>query len=225
MVGLGGAIRCPAGKTTSQPLGGRAVTAAGIVSKVADQESLTTARPNVEHVLGEMDAPVTVIEFGDYECPYCAGAAPVLRELVESSAGQVRLVFRNFPLFEVHPHALTAALAAESTADTGGERVFWVMHQKLFVHQARLSDVDLRLYAEAVGADPRLAVGEAAQKYAPIVQADYAMGIEAGVSSTPTLFMNGVAYEGRIDVLSLQHATGQLAGRDSPARRRPWQRR
>jgi protein-disulfide isomerase len=176
-------------------------------------------------VLGEIDAPVTVIEFGDYECPYCAGAAPALRELVASSAGQVRLVFRNFPLFEVHQHALTAALAAESTAATAGEEVFWVMHQKLFIHQTRLSDVDLRLYAEAVGADPRFAVGEAAQRYAPIVQADYAMGIAAGVSSTPALFIDGVAYEGRIDVPSLQHATGQSAGRDAPARRRPWQRR
>jgi protein-disulfide isomerase len=193
---------------------------------VADPQAPTTARPsNVEHVLGEIDAPVTVIEFGDYECPYCAGAAPVLRELVSSSAGQVRLVFRNFPLFEVHPHALTAALAAESTADTGGEEVFWLMHQKLFMHQARLSDVDLRLYAEAVGADPRLAVGEAAQKYAPVVQADYAMGIAAGVSGTPTLFIDGAAYEGRVDVQSLQRATGHLASGDGPARRRPWQRR
>lgn len=199
---------------------------AGIVSEVADPESPTTARPaNVEHLLGAVDAPVRVVEFGDYECPYCAGAAPVLRELVSSSAGQVRLVFRNFPLFDVHPHALTAALAAESTADTGGEEAFWVMHQKLFVHQARLSDVDLRLYAEAVGADPRFAVGEAAQKYAPIVQADYAMGIAAGVSGTPTLFIDGVAYEGRVDVPSLQHAIGMSASGAAPARRRPWQRR
>jgi protein-disulfide isomerase len=212
--------------TSNNHTGGRAVTAAGIVSEVADPEVPTTAAPNnVEHVLGEIDALVTVIEFGDYECPYCAGAAPVLRELVSSSGGRVRLVFRNFPLFEVHPHALTAALAAESTADTGGEKVFWVMHQKLFVHQARLSDVDLRLYAEAVGADPRLAVGEPAQKYAPIVQADYAMGMAAGVSGTPALFIDGVAYEGRVDVPSLQHATGQSARGDSPARRRPWQRR
>lgn len=180
---------------------------------------------NVEHVLGERAAPVTVVEFGDYECPYCAGAAPVLRELVSTSAGQVRLVFRNFPLFEVHPHALTAALAAESTAASGGEDVFWMMHEKLFVHQTRLTDLDLRLYAEGVGADPELAVGEAAQRFAPIVQADYAMGIAAGVSATPTLTIDGVTYAGRIDVASLRRATGLSAGTDAPTRRRPWQRR
>jgi protein-disulfide isomerase len=81
----------------------------------------------VVHVLGDPNAPVTVEEFGDYECPYCAGAAPVLRELIEVSNGHVRLIFRNFPLFEVHPHALTAALAAESASASGGRlsRVPW----------------------------------------------------------------------------------------------------
>src|SRR4051812_12617968 len=81
----------------------------------------------VQHRLGDPDAPTCVVEFGDFECPYCAGAAPVLRELVESSQGQVRLIYRNFPLFEVHPHALTAALAAESVAASAGEDAFWHM--------------------------------------------------------------------------------------------------
>lgn len=179
----------------------------------------------VEHVLGEPDAPVTIVEFGDYECPYCAGAAPVLRELVETSPGRVRLIFRNFPLFEVHPHALTAALAAESAAATGGESVFWVMHQKLFVHQARLGDPDLRLYAELAGADPRAATGAAAQRFAPVVQADYAAGLEAGVSSTPTLFIDGAPYEGRIELSALRRATGVLSAAGAVAGRRPWQRR
>ena len=161
----------------------------------------------VEHVFGDPAAPVTVMEFGDYECPYCAGAAPMLRELVEASGGRVRLVFHNFPLFEVHPHALTAALAAESASASGGEEVFWAMHKALFHHQARLDDVNLRLYAQQVGADPDLAAGAAAQQFAPIVQADYAMGIEAGVASTPTLFVNGDAYEGRVDLASLRRAT------------------
>lgn len=177
------------------------------------------------HVLGERDAPVTVVEYGDYECPYCAGAAPILRELVSTSQGRVRLVFRNFPLFEVHPHALTAALAAESTAASGGESVFWAMHAKLFAHQARLSGPDLRLYAEAVGADPDLAVGDAAQQFAPIVQADYASGLEAGVSATPTLFVDGVPYDGRLDLGALRRATGLPGGVAAQVRRRPWQRR
>jgi protein-disulfide isomerase len=177
------------------------------------------------HVLGEPGVPVTVVEYGDYECPYCAGAAPILRELVSTSQGRVRLVFRNFPLFEVHAHALTAALAAESTAASGGESAFWAMHAKLFAHQARLSGPDLRLYAEAVGADPDLAVGDAAQQFAPIVQADYASGIEAGVSATPTLFVDGVPYDGRLELGALQRATGLSGNVAAQVRRRPWQRR
>ena len=179
----------------------------------------------VPHQFGNPEAPMCVVEFGDYECPYCAGAAPVLRELVSSSDGHLRLIYRNFPLFEVHPHALTAAWAAESTAVTGGEQVFWEMHWKLFTHQARLSDPDLWLYAKAIGADPEFAVGEKAQRFAPIVQADYAGGIEVGVSSTPTLFIDGLAYEGRIDLPSLRRATGLSTEPPAQARRRPWQRR
>jgi protein-disulfide isomerase len=159
------------------------------------------------HVLGDPNAPVTVEEFGDYECPYCAGAAPVLSELVETSGGRIRLIFRNFPLFEVHPHALTAALAAESAAASGGEEVFWAMHRALLHHQARLDDVSLRSYAQQVGADPELATGEAAQQFAPIVQADYEAGIDRGVSSTPSLFIDGEPYSGRVDLAALRRAT------------------
>ena len=203
---------------------------------VADRVRRYLSNP-VSHVLGNPDAPICLVEYGDFECPYCAGAAPVLRELVETSVGQVRLVWRNFPLFEVHPHALTAALAAESVAATGGEQAFWLMHDKLLAHQARLNDFDLRLYAKALGGDPDLAAGEAAQQFAPIVQADYASGIAVGVSGTPTVFINGEPYDGRVDVPSLRKAinlsagalpqpgpTGE-AGRTGQGWRRPWQRR
>jgi protein-disulfide isomerase len=179
----------------------------------------------VAHVLGNPDAATTVEEYGDYECPYCAGAAPVLRELVDSSDGAVRLIFRNFPLFEVHPHALTAALAAESVAATGGEQAFWSMHAKLFLHQSRLSDPDLRLYAELVGGDPRQATGPAAQQFAQAVRADYESGIEAGVSATPTLFIDGAPYDGRIELALLRRSVGLSGGSAGEARRRPWQRR
>jgi protein-disulfide isomerase len=180
----------------------------------------------VEHVLGNPEAPMCIVEFGDFECPYCAGAAPVLRELVTSSEGRVRLVYRNFPLFEVHPHALTAALAAESVAASAGEETYWTFHDKLFVHQARLTDIDLKLYAKSLGGDPDLAAGPGAQRFAPIVQADYAAGIEAGVSATPTLFIDGEPYDGRVEVGALRRATGLStdAGGSEP-RRRPWQRR
>ncbi|MGX7680009.1 DsbA family protein [Jatrophihabitans sp. DSM 45814] len=182
----------------------------------------------IEHILGNPEAPITVVEYGDFECPYCAGAAPVLRQLVEQSAGQIRLVFRNFPLFEVHPHALVAALAAESVAASAGPEAFWAMHDKLFAHQNRLNDIDLSLYAKGVGADPQLAVGAAAQAFAPIVQADYASGIDAGVAGTPTLFIDGNRYEGRVELNSLQRATGSsllVQSAEGNRRGRPWQRR
>jgi protein-disulfide isomerase len=159
----------------------------------------------VEHVRGDPLAAVTVVEYGDYECPYCAAAAPVLRQLVDQSAGRVRLVYRNFPLFEVHPHALTAALAAESTTASGA---FWDMHKLLFEQQARLTDFDLRKYATHVGADPDLAAGPAAQRFAGKVEADYTAGIEAGVAGTPTLFIDGEPYRGRVELGALQRATG-----------------
>lgn len=168
-------------------------------------DPLVVASEPVEHVLGDVGAPVTMLEYGDYECPYCAGAAPVLHALVEQSGGQVRLVFRHFPLFEVHPHALTAALAAESTVASGA---FWAMHALLFQKQNRLSDPDLRLYAEHVGADPALATGDAAQRFAPKVQADYAAGVADGARATPTLFIDGSPYAGRIELPALRRASG-----------------
>lgn len=164
-----------------------------------------------------------IVEFGDFECPYCAGAAPVLRELVSSSEGRLRLVFRNFPLFEVHPHSLTAALAAESVAATGGEEAYWHMHDKLFAQQARLTDADLQLYAKATGGDPDLAVGEKAQQFAPIVQADYAAGIASGVQHPDAVHRRPV-YDGRVEVAALRKATG-LSTDAAESRRRPWQRR
>ena len=158
----------------------------------------------MDHVFGNVDAPVTVLEYGDYQCPYCAGAAPVLRRLVEESDGQVRLIFRNFPLFEIHEYALTAALAAESTTAAG---VFWDMHHVLFKKQDRLEDAFLRHYAEAVGADPELATGEAAQQFAPKVQDDYATGVASGIGGTPSLLINDTPYGGRIDLPDLRRAT------------------
>jgi protein-disulfide isomerase len=172
----------------------------------------------VEHIRGARDAPVTVLEYGDYECPYCAAAAPILRQLVEESEGAVRLVFRNFPLFETHPHALTAALAAESTQLSG---VFWEMHDLLFKRQHRLDDASLRGYADAVGADPDLAVGALAQRFVPKVRSDYAAGVAQGVNSTPTLYVNDEPYVDRVELRALERATGLSRAFG----RRPWWRR
>ncbi len=156
-----------------------------------------------DHVLGEPTARVTVLEYGDYECPYCAAAAPVLRRLVEESEGGVRLVFRNFPLADRHPHALTAALAAEAA---GAQGAFWPMHELLFARQQRLDDASLRRYAEELGLDADRCVGEAAQPCGDKVEADFAAGLAAGVAGTPAIFVDGRPFTGRIEIGALRRA-------------------
>jgi protein-disulfide isomerase len=145
------------------------------------------------HVYGNSEAPVTIVEYGDFECPYCKAAAPVLRSLIDDSEGQVRLVWRHFPLFQVHAFALTAALAAEAS----GSR-FWDMHDLLLANQDRLTDHDLEMYAAQLGVGP--VTGPAAQAFKPAIHADYEAGTEAGVRGTPTLFIDGRLYTGKVEL-------------------------
>jgi protein-disulfide isomerase len=181
-----------------------------------------------DHVLGNPDAPVTLLEYGDYECPYCAAAAPVLRQVVTESGGRVRLIFRNFPLPDVHPFALTAALAAEAAGEQGA---FWPMHEMIFTRQDRLDDAALRAYADELGIDGSLVVGDAAQAFGDKVEADFAAGLDAGVGGTPTVFIDGRLYPGRVEAGALRRAigmggangSGPDGGRDPRAgRQRRW---
>ncbi len=162
-----------------------------------------------DHILGDPAAPVTVLEYGDYECPYCAAAAPVLRRLVEESDGQVRLIFRNFPIADRHRYALTAALAAEAA---GAQGAFWPMHELLFVKQDRLNDASLRHYAEMLGLDPDRIVGEPAQAFGDKVEADFAAGLAAGVAGTPTVYVDGRQFSGRVEIGALRRAVAQASG-------------
>ncbi len=161
-----------------------------------------------DHVLGDPAAPVTVLEYGDYECPYCAAAAPVLRQLVDESEGRVRLVFRNFPIVDRHAYALTAALCAEAA---GAQGAFWQMHELLFAKQDRLDDASLRRYAELLGLDPGRVVGEPAQAFGDKVEADFAAGLAAGVEGTPSLFVDGRPFSGRIEIGALRRAVAAAA--------------
>jgi protein-disulfide isomerase len=154
------------------------------------------------HVYGNVSAPVTVVEYGDFECPYCAAAKPELRKLVDTSDERVRLVFRHFPVFTIHPFALTAALAAEASGPH-----FWALHDLLFKHQDALTDADLEGYAASVGAGP--VTGAAAQSFRPAVEADYASGAELGVRGTPALFIDGHAYRGRVSFAALRAAVAR----------------
>ena len=151
------------------------------------------------HLYGAPGAPLRVLEYGDFQCPYCRAAAPVLRELVDDSDGTIALVFRHFPVFTAHEFALTAALAAEASGDR-----FWLMHDLLFAHQNRLTDEDLAGYAAEIGV--RGAVGQPAQAFRPAVEADYRAGVADGVRGTPWLFIGGEHYIGKMKVEALRAA-------------------
>ena len=151
------------------------------------------------HLYGAREAPIRVVEYGDFQCPYCRAAAPVLRELVDASEGSVALVFRHFPLFTTHEYALTAALAAEASGDR-----FWQMHDLLFRNQDRLTEDDLAAYGDQIGV--RDVVGEPAQIFQGAVEADYRTGVAEGVRGTPTLFIGGARYPGRVELSAIRAA-------------------
>jgi formate-nitrite transporter family protein len=147
-----------------------------------------------DHVAGPEDAPVTLVEYGDFECPHCGRAYPLVRSLQRQLGRRLRFVFRNFPLQEAHPHAEHAAEAAEAAAAQGK---FWEMHDALFEHQQRLEDSDLLGYADELGLDvERVARELEAGTYASRVRADFRSGVRSGVNGTPTFFVNGERYDG-----------------------------
>ncbi|HVE78765.1 MAG TPA: thioredoxin domain-containing protein [Gemmatimonadaceae bacterium] len=162
------------------------------------------ARPVTErdHAAGPADAPVTLVEYGDYECPHCGRAHPIVKRLLARAGDRVRFVYRNFPLSEIHPHAMHAAEAAEAVPEAGGE--FWTMHDELFAHQHRLDDPALVAYASAAGADPDdVAVALAEERYLERVRADFIGGVRSGVNGTPTFFINGERHDGPWDEITL----------------------
>jgi protein-disulfide isomerase len=147
---------------------------------------------------------VTLLEYGDYQCPYC-GAAHAFVETVRMRVGDaMRFVFRNFPLTAIHPRAERAAEAAEAA---GAQGQFWAMHDMLFENQEALEDEDLLLYAAEVGIDTsRFARELASALYASRVREDFLSGLESGVKGTPTFFINNTRYVGPYDADSLTAA-------------------
>jgi protein-disulfide isomerase len=147
-----------------------------------------------EWILGRSSAPVTVLEYGDFECPFCAAARPVLEGLAAENADTIRLIYRHFPIRSLHPHAQRAAEAAEAA---GAQGKFWEMHDMLFAHQRRLEYDDLLEYATAIGVDTGRFDDELrSHAYLPEVKRDFRRGILDGVNGTPTIFINGVRYDG-----------------------------
>jgi len=162
-----------------------------------------------DHVSGPADAPVTLVEYGDYECPYCGEAYPLLKAVQHALGDNLRFVFRNFPLTEMHPHALHAAELAEAAAAEGK---FWEAHDMLYENQEALADQDLARYAHALGL-PNTAFGEAVSgRYDAKIESDFSSGVRSGVNGTPCLFINGVRYDGPRDYDTLVALLTQLAG-------------
>jgi protein-disulfide isomerase len=156
--------------------------------------TLTPPVSEADHSAGPDDAPVTLVEYGDYECPYCGMAHPVVKRAQRELKTQLRFVFRNFPLAEAHPHARVAAQAAEAAAAQGK---FWEMHDMLFEHQDALELEDLVGYAESIGLDTvQFARDLEAETFAKRVRDDFRSGVKSGVNGTPTFFINGARYDG-----------------------------
>jgi formate-nitrite transporter family protein len=162
-----------------------------------------------DHVLGRVDARVTLVEYGDFECPDCGRAYPVLKAAQKALGPNLRFVFRHFPLPTSHPHATAAAEAAEAAAAQGP---FWEMHDRLFEHQTALDERDLRKHAQKVGLDlERFENDMRLRTHETRVREDLASGSASGVRGTPTLFINGRQYDGPRERSALVAALARAA--------------
>ncbi len=158
----------------------------------------------LDHALGAADAPLTLVEYGDYECPHCGRLRPILHDLLQHFPGRLRLVYRHFPLATVHRHAQHAAEAAETAA---AQDKFWPMHDLLFQHQSNLTDEDLVNYADQIGLNLDQFMSQMKQHlHAPRVRDHFQSGLRSGVTSTPTLFLNSTRLSTPHDMQSLHKA-------------------
>ncbi|MDQ2673878.1 MAG: thioredoxin domain-containing protein, partial [Chloroflexota bacterium] len=174
-----------------------------------------------DHIRGALDAPVTLVEYGDFECPHCGRAAPTVKALLDEFDGQVRFVFRHLPLTDVHPNA---ALAAEAAEAAGAQGHFWPMHDLLIANQEALGIADLVRYAGELGLDTtKFEADLRSGRFGPRVAQDVNTAEEAGVAGTPTFFINEVLHRGAYDRESL-HAGLERVVRLTTGRRRERER-
>lgn len=160
-----------------------------------------------DHCQGEADAKCTLVEYGDYQCSYCGQAYPIIQQLQKHFGVDLRFVFRNFPLSEIHPNAEHAAETAEF-AGTNGE--FWQMHDLLYQNQAALDDENLLVLASRLHlSKDELREALHAETYQPWVKADFLGGVHSGVNGTPTFFVNGQRHDGGFDFDTLADAVRQ----------------
>ena len=161
-------------------------------------------RPNHDHIQGPVDAPIALVEYGDYECPFCGDAYPIVKAIQERLGEGLCFAFRNFPLVNSHPHAEHAAESAEAA---GAQQKFWEMHDLLYENQDRLDDELLVELAQALHLVPaQLLKALETKEFQPRVRADFSAGARSGVNGTPTFFINGQRHDGSYDFASLVEA-------------------
>ncbi len=166
--------------------------------------TLAVAVTAKDHAQGPAAAPVTLVEYGDYECPYCGRAYPILKQIQREMGPRLRFVYRNFPLNTIHEHAGVAAQAAEAAGEQGK---FWEMHDLLYEHQDELAEVDLRDYALKLGLEIyKFDADLSSERFASRVRDDFRGGVRSGVNGTPTFFINGTRYNGSLEYEALRAA-------------------
>ncbi|ASW56177.1 DsbA family protein [Plantactinospora sp. KBS50] len=163
-----------------------------------------------DHARGPVDAAVTVVQYADFQCPHSGAAARNLRDVLRQRADTVRLVYRHFPVVNVHPYA---EMAAETAEAAGSRDRFWEVHDWLFDHQEQLDPVHLSLGAQQAGVPVDAVSDEVnAHRWLDRVRADFVGGIRAGVNATPTFFVNGARHEGGYALADLLTAVDAAAG-------------
>ena len=183
--------------------------------------------PTRDHIKGATDATGALLEYGDYECPFCGEVQPIVREIQRRLGDDLCFAFRHFPLTTMHPYAEHAAEAAEAAGAQGN---FWGMHETLFRNQQALDDESLAGYAAGLDLDARRLIKEVmADAYASRIREDFRAGVRAGVNGTPSFFINGQRYDGAHELEPLLAAILQsgsdrrkrLEKLQSPPNRRP----
>ncbi len=179
------------------------------ISDNLESERLSVPIGKRDHIQGKPAAPISLLEYGDYECPHCGSAHQLVKLLREALGPDLCFVYRNFPLTSIHPHAEQAAEAAEAAGARGR---FWEMHDALFENQDALEEDDLALYAADLGLDANQLVAEVESgKYRSRVHADVQSGIRSGVNGTPTFFINELRYDGPFEPEAMLAALRQAA--------------
>src|ERR1700687_4813602 len=167
-----------------------------------------------DHTLGPANAPANLLEYGDYECPHCGAAYPVVEALRERLGGLLQFAYRHFPLSQMHPHAQLAAEAAEAA---GAQGKFWDMHDTFFTHQDALDGAHLMLYAAAIGPDTGAFRRDLeTQAHARRARVDFMGGVRSSVNGTPTFFINGFRYDGSRDFATMFAVITEVAEAGRP---------